>query len=369
MIHPARTILFRDLYDGLREAKEKHYVNECLGPDGLALYSYTQSCSYDGAWDAITVLARGLVLDHKNQRVAATPFPKFFNAFEREQSIPDMPFEAFEKIDGSLIILFWRDGWYATTKGSFTSVQAKQAKNLLGPLDLLRRENTYLLEYVGPDNRIVIGYPEPRLYLLSAYTGDGIEFDYDTQSLVAEFMGWEIAPRRHFDSFADILVHTKGLPATQEGHVVRFNDGLRLKIKGDEYCRIHSLISGATPLGIWDLMRHGQDLTEIRKQLPEEFWYDFDNIKNLLQGRVDAILDRVKQEAAGAAGLTDKEVGLRLNQFPEDVRKFIFPYRKAAGDHTSPRFRESLFRDIRPDANHLDGYVPSYAMNRVVEES
>ncbi len=238
----------------------------------------------------------------------------------------------------------------------------------MGDLQLLEKGTTFLLEYCGPDNRIVIGYPTPRLYLLAAYGEDGVELDYDTLYSFAHIMKWLIVPRRRFESFSDILTHTKALPATQEGHVIRFSNGLRLKVKGDEYCRIHSLISGATPLGIWDLMRHDHDLLDVRRQLPEEFWNDFDTIKTLLDTRIDAMVEEIKREADQVAHLTDKEVGLRLGEFPEPVRRFIFPYRKSVGLLTA-RYREALFREIRPDANHLDGYVPSYAMNRLVGES
>jgi RNA ligase len=367
LIHPARTIPFRVLHDGLREAQAQKYVNENKGPDGLSLYSYTKSCVYERAWNDYTLLARGLILDHRNEQVVATPFPKFFNAFELAQPIPDLPFEAFEKIDGSLIILFWRDEWIATTKGSFVSTQAKQARQYLGDLSGLEKGTTYLLEYVGPENRIVVGYPEPKLYLLSAYDQTGYEIDYETGQEIAARTGWSIAARQYFSSFAEAEAYTKELPATQEGHVVRFSNGLRLKIKGDEYCRIHSLISGATPLGIWDMMRNNQDLLEMRKILPEEFLGDFDQIKNLLDKRVSDILDQIKHQAECVSDLTDKELGLRIHEIAEPVRKFIFAYRRH-GDLVAEKHRIALFQHIRPTGNSLEGYVPSYSMNQVTED-
>jgi hypothetical protein len=57
-------------------------------PDGLRLYCYSSSCVYGGQWNDATLIARGLVLDVDKQAVVATPFPKFFNAFERGESIP-----------------------------------------------------------------------------------------------------------------------------------------------------------------------------------------------------------------------------------------------------------------------------------------
>ena len=53
-------------------------------------------------------------------------FNKFFNMEEHQpEEIPNETFEVFEKLDGSLGILFWYQGqWILATKGSFTSDQA-----------------------------------------------------------------------------------------------------------------------------------------------------------------------------------------------------------------------------------------------------
>src|ERR1700730_10841903 len=135
-LHPARTIPFRELVDALRSAREARLVSEQASPDGLRVICYTPSCVYDGQWNDVTLIARGLVLDVKNERVVATPFPKFFNAFERGETIPDLPFETFEKVDGSLIIIFWHAGeWKTTTKAAFGSTQAQWAAERLKSCD------------------------------------------------------------------------------------------------------------------------------------------------------------------------------------------------------------------------------------------
>lgn len=360
---------YRELYDGLKPAIQNRYVNENFLRDGLAIYCYTHHCTADRAWDPYTSLARGLVLDHRDQRVAATPFPKFFNAFEREQTIPDEPFTVYDKIDGSLIILFWRDAWCATTKGAFNTIQAQQASRLLHDLDRLDRRTTYLLEYVGPENRIIIDYPVPRLYLLSGYWFDGKEFDHDTAELIADRMCWERPARRRFENFAKILEMKTSLPASMEGYVAQFDSGLRLKIKGDEYCRIHALVSRITPLGVWDVLTAGDDTNEVRAHVPEEFWNDFDGIAALLRKRMNALKTRVSEAADPLCHLSDKEVGLRIKEFPEDVRKFVFPYRHAGDRIGQWKLRQALHRAVRPTGNTLEGYVPSYMLSQVMEEA
>jgi RNA ligase len=107
----------------------------------------------------------------------------------------------------------------------------------------------------------------------------------------------------------------------------------------------------------------------VRRDIPEEFWNDFDAICALLTRQLDAIVQSATREAVFVAHLSDKEVGLRLDQFPADIRSLIFTYRKQGGDLLSGRSRQMMFRLIRPTANELLGYVPSYAINRVLDES
>lgn len=372
MIHPARLLPFDDLLAGLREAHANRLVYERRGPDGLLLYVYTTHCVFQEAWDPITTLARGLILDPAAKRVVATPFPKFFNAGERGLAIPDQPFEAFEKLDGSLIVIHHHAGrWRAATKGAFDSDQAVWAEDRLARTDLgaLTPGTTYLAEAVYPENRIVVHYDEPALVLLAAYAEDGIELDYAAIREAADRLGWRAAERHGFASVSDLLKHANTLPRTREGFVMRFQDGTRLKVKGAEYRRIHALISRVTPLAFWEAMAAGDDLTPIRRELPEEFWGDFDSIVALLNASIDRLAARIAAAAATVADLPDKELGLRLGTIDPEVRPFLFAYRKHRGSPRDGRLGQALLRAVKPSGNVLPGYIPSYAIGRVRDEA
>lgn len=125
-IHPAHAIPFNDLVAQLTAAVRDGHVSERRHPDrpDLALYCYTNRCVYENAWTPVIEAARGLVIDHGTRCVVATPFPKFFNHGERTAAMPDEPFEVFDKLDGSLGVVFFDDvasTWRVATKGSFTS--------------------------------------------------------------------------------------------------------------------------------------------------------------------------------------------------------------------------------------------------------
>lgn len=373
MVHAARLMEFEKLYTGLQYAAAEGLVRESVGPGGLRLYCYSEKCVYERSWDEITLLARGLVIDVVTREVVATPFPKFFNVGEGEVTIPDLPFETFEKLDGSLIIVFKWDGeWHSITKGSFKSEQSRWAAAWIDDLDLdswVPLGATLLFEAIYPENRIVVRYRGDMtgLHLLGGYYKDGDEFCYGTLRDLGELICVSVVERHSYSSVSELMVTAKGLDSNAEGFVLRFSNGLRLKIKGDEYCRIHRMVSRLTPLAIWESMATGDDLEAIRRELPEKFWGDFDIIEKLLYARIAVINDEVV--AAGLLWMqaTDKELGLRLQELPPMARKFIFPWRKEGGLGVSQKSRDALYREIRPNGNALAGYVPGSAVRRVAE--
>ena len=362
---------FEALLAGLERARGLGFVHRRVNhAAGLQLFIYTPRCIYDDGWDEFTVIARGLILDEAAGQVVATPFPKFFNVGERRGDVPNLPFEAFEKLDGSLIIAFHHAGaWRAATKGAFDSEQAVWAQIRFDAADLspLTPGTTYLFEAIYPENRIVVRYEEPALVMLAAYDGDGRELSYGEVLATCEALGWRAARRHEFASIVDMVSHAATLPRDDEGFVIRFSNGLRLKLKGAEYRRIHALISRCTPLAMWEAMVAGDDMGAIRRDLPEEFWTDFDDIVRLLTASIAATEARVAEVAASIAHLSDKELGLSLNSLPADARPYLFGFRKSGA--ITGKSRESLMRSIRPTGNVLAGYVPSYAMGRVLEDA
>jgi RNA ligase len=367
-VHPARLMPFDDLIDGLERARSQGLIYERRSGD-LSLWCYTSRAVYDQAWDEVTILARGLVLDRAARAVVATPFPKFFNLSESAGAIPDLPFDAYEKLDGSLIIAFSYGGeWMAATKGDLASAQAIWAREILAAhagVTKLVPGTTYLLEAIGPQNRIVVKYERPEMILLAGYDRDGRELHQDDLTGTADNLGWRVAARHHFASLEDLVRHADALPQTKEGFVVRFSNGLRLKIKGAEYRRIHAIISRITPLALWESMAAGDDLDRLRHDVPEEYWGDFDAIRGLLMQAFDDLLGEARAAAAVFDGVEDRDVAARLGEVAANVRRYIFAIRKG---QVGGKLKANLFRAIRPTGNVLAGYVPSFAMNRAISD-
>lgn len=387
MLHPSRSIPFDALLAGLTADHEAGLVS-VVRDGALALYRYTDRCTYDRCWSEFSLMARGLVLDLESRSIVATPFPKFFNygegmaPSEPMAPLPDEPFTVTDKVDGSLIIVFFHGGeWRAITRGSFTSHQAKWAQEWLsvGPgqdyLDVFTPGHTYLFEAIYPENRIVVPYDFAGLVLLSAYDERGAEYDRASLEELAQDAGERVVGIvTAGSSIDDLLEIAKSLSADQEGFVVRFASGRRVKIKGEEYCRIHRLVSRVTPLAVFDLLIAGDDPVKVARELPEEFRRDFETIHEILSSQLAALVANVTTAKASTDHLADKELGLWVqsqSEYPADVARWIFPARKRGflervhvpGDEARKRACETF----RPTGNKLDGYQPSGAMHRFAE--
>jgi RNA ligase len=339
---------------------------------GLTIYTYSQACVYDRLWDDVTMQARGLIFDD-NGKLVARPFPKFFNYGEMSINIPHEPFQVFEKLDGSLGIVFYHDGrWRCATKGSLDSEQSRWAEGWLSQRDLscLNPVITYLFEIIYPENRIVVRYNDSGLRGLAAYyTESGVETSYAFVEETCKYLNTSVARMSQYDSVDQVIWHAATLDSQSEGFVVRFKSGYRVKIKGAEYTRIHRIIANITPIGIWELMYRGTDLDSSRRNIPEEYWGDFDQIVQLLSASVAAILKRVADCVADCAQFTDKEVGWSVHTLDSVCRAFIFAARKKPDSwHKEGKTRETLMRMVRPTGNRLDGYSASSKINAVLAD-
>ena len=236
----------------------------------LTIWNYTEKVQYEGLWDEITLSCRGLVTDDRAV-VFARPFKKFFN-IEEGKHTPTSEFEVFEKMDGSLGIMFKYNGEViCATRGSFASDQAvwmsKFAKEY-NYQDIIVDGFTYLFEIIYPENRIVVNYgDQERLVLLGIIkTESGEELPYDDIS----FEGWDIVNK--YDGIRDYSELKSKIDNNAEGFVVRFSNGDRMKIKGEEYLRLHKVMTNLSTTAVWEVLSNGGSMDDLLKDVPDEFY-------------------------------------------------------------------------------------------------
>ena len=244
----------------------------------LTIWNYTEEVQYGNKWDELTLSARGLVTDEFGT-VIGRPMKKFFN-MEEGKHTPTTDFEVFEKVDGSLGIVFnYKGEWIIATRGSFTSDQAIKGKEMLNGLkmDKVPQNLTYLFEIIYPENRIVVDYGnQEKLVLLGAIeVGSGVEVSRHTLEYFASEIGSDIS--KSYDGIKDYSVLKTMVKDNEEGFIVRFSNGDRMKVKGQEYLRLHKIMTNVSTTAVWEVLSNGGNFENLLKDVPDEF---YDKIKS-----------------------------------------------------------------------------------------
>lgn len=329
---------------------EKYYEDGLLHKQthptlDLTIWNYTPKVQYERLWDEITIQCRGLVTNSKG-KIIARPFKKFFNYEEHKpEDIPNEHFVVYEKMDGSLGILFYYEyelsnerryniwfnnnyetgmerffdsnnipnyddpyyeptpktigEWILATRGSFTSPQAIKGKEILDTkydISPLRKDNTYLFEIIYPENRIVVDYGnEEKLVVLGGFhteTGDEIP---DSSLFFMEGCGFEfVTTYKTWGEGYDLL--KEEISKDREGYVIRFKNGFRMKIKGDEYKRLHKILTNISNRDIWEYLKNNKPLDEILDKVPDEFYNWVKDTVRDLQLQYEKIQTDVEKE-------------------------------------------------------------------------
>ncbi|MFD7258147.1 RNA ligase [Streptomyces sp. NPDC059874] len=299
----------------LTQAIDAGYVTRKTHPElPLSIYTYTRTAQYEHVWNQVTTRCRGLVADDTTGAIVALPLPKFFNVSEHESgrpyapALPDEPFEVYDKVDGSLAVVFHYAGrWHVASKGSFISAQATWAQRRLDGKDTagLRPGVTYLAEILYPGNRIVVDYGDRRdLVLLAAFGQDGTELPLAEAAAHWAGIGsvvtvWPAMPLGELIALAESNTLPGGAAATgtdAEGFVLRFASGVRAKAKLSEYVRLHRVLTKVTERDIW--RAHGvQRFAGLpAKQVAQGLGCTVAEIEASGGKPLDALLDQVPDE-------------------------------------------------------------------------
>lgn len=274
----------------------------------LWIYNYTRGAiqagdSKEAAWESPTLRqCRGIIAD-KDLNIAARPFEKFFNYEELEASpelarmvIPEgtfeLPCEISEKLDGSLGIMYWPTGSSLpalATRSTFTSEQAEVGTSILRTkyadvVESLPRDKTFLFEIIYPANKLVVNYGQTTdVYLLAVIdTETGREEDSSAYPFPrpAQYGSDWRGIRNEFEESGDAR--------NKEGFVVKFANGVRVKLKFAEYFRLHYLAGKLSRKNMIAMLSAGQE-AELRKMCEdvangdeEALLYFTDEINKLL---------------------------------------------------------------------------------------
>lgn len=355
--------------------------------DDLVIFNYNHKCQYDRLWDDISIQARGLITNRYTGEIIARPFKKFFNLNERPETtlknLPDEPFSVTIKEDGVLGISYiYNKNQNIATRGSFTSPWALWATEWLNNsnnmnCDAMNPDYTYLFEIISPESKILIDYKGKESLILIGVIDiiSGKELSYE--DLLSEAKNIKAEPVRNikFNSIEEMVNKSKIIPKDHEGWVVTYNNGLKIKIKGEEYKKIYKLLKFASPLSFWDawsydnlkkdnadykdvgipktyLMNFDEEFYEdvriLKKVVDDSHWNQFHQIGEL----VKEIEREVNEENLNDDGrLFYKKINERKN-IPKKIRRIIMFYKKK---HWW-KVWGLIHQNVRPSFNKLSGF-------------
>lgn len=280
--------------------QEDRVIRKDHGP--LSIFCYSAQTAYNKEWCEVTRSARGIIWDTEERSLVALPFPKFFNLGEMPETQPEaLPARRFwveEKIDGSLCIIYhWRGQWRVATKGSLDSEQARYAQTHLLPaydLSEVPTNLTILAEVIYPENRIVVDYGDTReLVLISARDREtGYELGPTERDELAEMMSMPVVETHLYDNILNLP-----FSSNQEGYVVRWECGTRVKIKSPEYIKIHRILHNLSPRRVLEALESGE-MEHMRAQVPDELAGDLDDLIATLRMAVRQKIEAAQQAYA-----------------------------------------------------------------------
>ena len=253
--------IFCSAHDNWEELLSAEPYNLKISEDGpYVMFKYNQLSSDFN--NPIVREARGIIFRKGEWE---SPVCWAFNKFGNygESYVPDIDWStAFvtEKIDGSLIKVWWDGYWHVSTNGTIDAFKAD-----LGDIKManfgnyfisaiekyydrfddffrgLETQYTYIFELVGPYNRVVIPYEETDLYFLGARNNANGEEYYCTNAMLGAFgLGRFKIPKLYpIYSLNDCIAATQKFSWDQEGFVVVDAAGNRVKIKSPSYVLAH----------------------------------------------------------------------------------------------------------------------------------
>lgn len=205
-------------------------------------------------------------LDGKTYSVVSRTFDRFFNQGENDQEYDLSRLQLFEKVDGSLISVFYDEkyGWMYRTKSMIMPILSVQGwertweELIESALDWdnvkgLEKDYTYIFEVVGRENRVVVNYLEDKAYLLAIRHNQSGEY---SEIVTTKF---NLPKKYSFNSTKDCIESLKKLPNLEEGYVGYKDRTPVVKVKSPQYLTAHRLKGdGLTPKRIIEMVVIGE---------------------------------------------------------------------------------------------------------------
>lgn len=343
-----------ELYDKNPE-KYKDYINiianlKCTQyGDLLSLkYNLVNVCSIGNVndvwnlYDGLFRECRGVVMDMRDDGLVLTPFKKFFNINElNETSMAEIEekmnhakvIEFSNKLDGSMQSARWYHGQVVMAGSSALDPECSyQLKNgykfihdKVGYAEMLQDypDYTFIFEYISMDDPHVVKYKkdEEGLYLIGIRdVNTGEESDYKT---VLKFASrYDILTTQTYKkTLKKVMTELDDKKSSEaEGFVINI-DGYRVKLKYNDYVQVHKVLSKlASENVIVQVIADGK-WDDLIAKIPEAYQNIVKEKGQLVWDYIDSVMNRTNKYVMEA--LTTVSVENVSTKTNDDKKNFM----------------------------------------------
>lgn len=304
---------------------------------------------------------RGLKFRSDTGAIIARPYHKFHNLGECAGYFTSdvdlsLPHTILDKLDGSMIhtAINPEDGKIVLMTRMGHTDQAKMAEafvdrvtidgnglgHRLASMVFDNPRSTFIFEYVGPNNRIVIPYPEEKLIMTGIrdiYTGE-----YTTMALMAAMAVEYDIPcvgpySQGIEPMSADYYMQKYVTADEEkeGCVIRFESGAMVKMKSSIYVRKHkSKELTESNKGVVQLIVDG-NLDDVIPQLDGEVGSALQAYQNGFLDQLGTLVEGFRHILSSTKDMDQKTFALHIQaHYPKTTQKVLFATRKSNDSHS-----------------------------------
>jgi hypothetical protein len=328
----------------------------------LVLLKYSQIDSPMG--EPIVQHCRGLILDEADDwRVVSWPYNKFFNYGEGHAANIDWSSaRVYEKLDGSLISLYWYRGeWHMQTSGTPDGETPVYGAGLTFRKLFWRTWEQLgykkfpgnprfccFFELMTPYNRVVVPHGQSRIVLHGARnldTGEEIK-----PEVMAWLLGYECVKVYPLACFEECIEAARAInPMEGEGYIVCDADFNRVKVKSPAYVALSHLKDSLSPRRLLEIIRTNEG-DEFLSYYPE--WAP---MYQAIKARYDALCHDTTARYAELQGIADNKA-FALEATKHNYASLLFSLRK--GSIASAR--EGLTKMHRDTLERIVGLTEFY---------
>lgn len=311
--------------------KEYEDMFSCLEMNQFGTFVLIRYARYSNVYDGETEVSgedfwdrydgfyrecRSVVIDVKNECLVLTPFKKFFNINELEETNYDKVkdrinkatyIEFTDKLDGSMQSARWYDnkivmaGSQAINPSNSWRLEDgyRMINSLPGYKDMLKHfpTCTFIFEYISLKDAHVVKYKKEQegLYLIGIRdVNTGVELPYRTVIYIAN--EYYIPTTKLFDKKLDEVMSELDDKKSDEaeGFVVNI-DGFKVKIKYNDYTYIHKALSKLSSINLVIRSIADDKYDDLLSKLPIAYHENVKKVSNVVFNYIKETRNKIRE--------------------------------------------------------------------------